>query len=86
MTEPCPTIACGGFIRTIYPELDDGRLVDIHIRMLRPDELQRIHSFPDDYVICGNRCEKVKQIGNSVPVLTARAMMNADLAADGLAA
>lgn len=86
VTEPCPTIACGGFIRTIYPELDDGRLVDIHIRMLRPDELQRIHSFPDDYVICGNRCEKVKQIGNSVPVLTARAMMNADLAADGLAA
>ena len=86
VTEPCPTIACGGFIRTIYPELDDGRLVDIHIRMLRPDELKRIHSFPDDYVICGNRCEKVKQIGNSVPVLTARAMMNADLAADGLAA
>lgn len=77
--EPCPTVACGGFVRGIFPQLDDGRIVDIFIRMLRPDELARVHSFPDDYVITGNRCEKVKQIGNSVPVRTAEAMMAADL-------
>lgn len=86
VSEPCPTVACGGFIRSIYPELADGRIIDIRIRMLRPDELARVHSFPDNYVITGNRTEKVKQIGNSVPCLTARAMMLADLKAEGLAA
>ena len=86
VSEPCPTVACGGFIREVYPALADGRIVDIHIRMLRPDELARVHSFPDDYVITGNRTEKVKQIGNSVPCYTARAMMLADLKAEGLAA
>lgn len=85
-TEPCPTVACGGAIRSIFPQLADGRIVDIHIRMLRPDELARVHSFPDDYVITGNRTEKVKQIGNSVPCQTARAMMLADLKAEGFAA
>ena len=79
-------MACGGFIRSVYPMLADGRIVDIHIRMLRPDELARVHSFPEDYVITGNRTEKVKQIGNSVPVMTARAMMAADLRAEGFAA
>lgn len=83
-TEPCPTVACGGAVRSIFPQLADGRIVDIHIRMLRPDELARVHSFPDDYVITGNRTEKVKQIGNSVPCRTARAMMDADLRAEGI--
>lgn len=86
VSEPCPTVACDGFIRSVYPQLADGRIVDIRIRMLRPDELARVHSFPDDYVITGNRTEKLKQIGNSVPCRTARAMMLADLKADGLAA
>ena len=86
VSEPCPTVACSGFIREVYPELAGGRIVDIRIRMLRPDELARVHSFPDDYVITGNRTEKVKQIGNSVPCRTAKAMMLADLKAEGLAA
>ena len=77
--EPCPTISCAGSVRGIFPQLADGRIIDIRIRMLRPDELARVHSFPDDYVITGNRTEKVKQIGNSVPVRTAEAMMDADL-------
>ena len=79
--EPCPTLACAGAVRTVFPQLADGRIVDIYIRMLRPDELARVHSFPDGYVITGNRCEKVKQIGNSVPVRTAEAMMASDLEA-----
>ena len=73
-------------VRAVHPELAGGSIVDIRIRMLRPDELARVHSFPDDYVITGNRTEKVKQIGNSVPCRTARAMMLADLKAEGLAA
>lgn len=77
--EPCPTLSCAGAVRGIFPQLADGRIIDIRIRMLRPDELAKVHSFPDDYVITGNRTEKVKQIGNSVPVRTAEAMMAADL-------
>lgn len=79
ISEPCPTIACGGAIRGIFPQLADGRIIDIRMRMLRPDELAAAHSFPKDYIITGNRSQQVKQIGNSVPVRTAKAMCAADL-------
>ena len=52
--------------------------------MLKPSELAAAHSFPKEYVLTGNRGEQVKQIGNSVPVRTAEAMMAADL--DAIAA
>ena len=61
------------------PRLPDGRYLDIRIRMLKPSELAAAHSFPADYVLTGNRGEQVKQIGNSVPVMTAAAMCEADL-------
>ena len=60
------------------PVLEDGRIIDIRIRMLKPSELAAAHSFPKDYVLTGNRGEQVKQIGNSVPVMTAAAMCEAD--------
>ena len=58
--------------------LEDWRVIDIRIRMLKPSELAAAHSFPADYVLTGNRTEQVKQIGNSVPVMTAAAMCEAD--------
>lgn len=61
------------------PQLPDGRFLDIRIRMLKPSELAAAHSFPKGYVLTGNRTEQVKQIGNSVPVMTAAAMCRADL-------
>lgn len=63
------------------PRLPDGRYIDIRLRMLKPSELAAAHSFPKDYVLTGNRGEQVKQIGNSVPVMTAAAMCEADLKA-----
>lgn len=60
------------------PRLPDGRYIDILLRMLKPSELAAAHSFPKDYVLTGNRGEQVKQIGNSVPVMTAAAMCEAD--------
>lgn len=63
------------------PRLPDGRYLDIRLRMLKPSELAAAHSFPKDYVLTGNRTEQVKQIGNSVPVMTAAAMCRADLEA-----
>ena len=68
------------------PRLPDGRYIDIFLRMLKPSELAAAHSFPKDYVLTGNRGEQVKQIGNSVPVMTAAAMCEADLRQGGIAA
>ena len=86
--EPCPTIATAGAIRVAtpiildeavgLPRLPDGRYIDIRLRMLKPSELAAAHSFPKDYILTGNRGEQVKQIGNSVPVMTAAAMCEAD--------
>ena len=60
------------------PRLPDGRYIDILLRMLKPSELAAAHSFPKDYVLTGNRSDQVKQIGNSVPVMTAAAMCEVD--------
>ena len=68
-------------VQGVFPLLEDGRVIDIRIRMLKPSELAAAHSFPPDYVLTGNRGEQVKQIGNSVPVMTAAAMCEADFAA-----
>lgn len=76
--KPMPTLTTGGAMRGIFPVLEDGRVIDIRIRMMKPSELAAAHSFPKDYVLTGNRGEQVKQIGNSVPVMTAAAMCEAD--------
>ena len=65
-------------VQLALPVLEDGRVIDIRLRMLKPSELAAAHSFPKDYVLTGNRGEQVKQIGNSVPVMTAAAMCEAD--------
>ena len=72
--EPMCTITTCDAMQTLLPMLEDGRLVDIRIRMLKPSELAAAHSFPKEYVLTGNRGEQVKQIGNSVPVMTAEAL------------
>jgi DNA (cytosine-5)-methyltransferase 1 len=59
--------------------------MDILLRMLQPHELAAGMSFPADYVFTGkNKGEKVKQIGNAVPVETAAAMAGALLAEHAL--
>lgn len=77
--EPMKTITTrNNSAAVLLPVLEDGRVIDIRIRMLKPSELAAAHSFPKDYVLTGNRGEQVKQIGNSVPVMTAAAMCEAD--------
>jgi DNA (cytosine-5)-methyltransferase 1 len=41
-------------------------------RRLRVIELKRLQTFPDDFVICGNRRSAQRQLGNAVPPLLAR--------------
>ena len=61
-------------------ETEDGPVkIDIRFRMLRPRELARAMSFGDDFEFSGNRELQVKQIGNAVPVKTARALCLAAL-------
>uniref|UniRef100_A0A6C0LLH6 DNA (cytosine-5-)-methyltransferase n=1 Tax=viral metagenome TaxID=1070528 RepID=A0A6C0LLH6_9ZZZZ len=38
-----------------------------YLRCLLPDELKQIQGFPPDYIVSGNKKEKVIQIGNAVP-------------------
>ena len=39
---------------------------DKNVRRLTILELKRIQSFPDDFVLCGSKKEKIMQIGNAV--------------------
>jgi DNA (cytosine-5)-methyltransferase 1 len=51
--------------RFIHPHYD---------RFLTPRELARIQSFPDTFHFCGTKSQMVKQIGNAVPPLLAKAI------------
>ena len=73
--EPLNTVTLKDQHMMALPVLEDGRRIDIFMRMLTPKELARAHSVPDDFVITGNKTEQTKQIGNSVPVRTARALV-----------
>jgi DNA (cytosine-5)-methyltransferase 1 len=55
--------------------------LDIRFRMLKNHELKRAQGFPDDYEITGNITEQTKQIGNAVPVNTAKALALAAMGA-----
>ena len=73
--EPLNTVTLKDQHMMALPVLEDGRRIDIFMRMLTPRELARSHSVPDDFVITGNKTEQTKQVGNSVPVRTARALV-----------
>ena len=76
---PVKTITTRNNTAAVFPMLEDGRIIDIYIRMLKPSELAAAHSFPADYLLTGNRGQQIKQIGNSVPVQTAAAMCESAL-------
>ena len=75
LREPLNTVTLKDQHIMALPVLEDGRRIDIFMRMLTPRELARAHSVPDDFVITGNKTEQTKQVGNSVPVRTARALV-----------
>jgi DNA (cytosine-5)-methyltransferase 1 len=56
-------------------------ILDIRFRMLQPHELAAAMSFPKSYHFIGNREQKVKQIGNAVPVGMAAALCRSILKA-----
>lgn len=63
VTEPIPTVTTVDRHGLVEPE---DLLEDCKFRMLQPHELKRGMSFPDQYIITGNKREQVKQVGNAV--------------------
>ena len=76
LRNPLDTVTCNDRFALI-----DGCPVklDIRFRMLKPHELAAAHSFPGTYDFAGGITDQVKQIGNSVPVSTAKALCLAAL-------
>lgn len=86
VAEPAPTIPAQGRINLVQGEAlaspEGGPLaaVDILFRMLEPHELAAAMGFDSDeaaYEFVGTKTEKIKQIGNAVPVNTACALVKA---------
>ena len=50
-------------------------IVDIKMRMLRIKELKLITGFDENYILKGTQQEQKKYIGNAVPVLLAKAIV-----------
>lgn len=73
VNEPLDTVTTKDRFALVIPELD-GFALDIRFRMLQPHELAAAMSFPKEYQFAGNRENRVKQIGNAVPVNLARAL------------
>lgn len=73
--EPLDTVTTDDRFALIEPRT--GRVVaelDILFRMLQPHELAAAQGFPADYQFTGTREERVRQIGNAVPVNLATAL------------
>jgi DNA (cytosine-5)-methyltransferase 1 len=71
-SNPLGTVVTKSHIGLLEPIVNPR--LDIRFRMLKNHELKRAQGFPDDYVITGNTTEQTKQIGNAVPVNTAKAL------------
>ncbi len=70
--DPLATVTAKDRFALCIPSI--GIALDIRFRMLQPHELAAAMSFPPDYEFTGNREAKVKQIGNAVPLKTAKAL------------
>lgn len=73
--DPLATVTAKDRFALCIPSI--GIALDIRFRMLQPHELAAAMSFPKNYEFTGNRENKVKQIGNAVPLETAKALCRA---------
>jgi DNA (cytosine-5)-methyltransferase 1 len=68
-------------VALVIPQL--GIMLDIRFRMLQPHELAAAMSFPRSYKFTGTREDKVKQIGNAVPIELSKALCKSILSETG---
>lgn len=72
VSEPMPAATTVLRHALIKPE---DMIDDCGFRMLEPEELKRGMSFPNDYVILGNKRDQVRQVGNAVACRMAFALV-----------
>lgn len=80
LDEPLDTVTTKerfGLCQPIINIGDENYLLDIHFRMLQPDELALAQGFPSTYQFVGNKTQVTKQIGNAVPCGLSRALAGA---------
>lgn len=86
--EPLGTITTKDRFGLVTVEIDGEQYAvkDIHMRMLRPDELKLAQGFPDEYIIdryfdgtAVPIAQQVKMIGNSVVPVMARRLVEANV-------
>ncbi|MDY6979386.1 MAG: DNA cytosine methyltransferase [Pseudomonadota bacterium] len=91
LTEPMHTVTTKHRFGLVTVEGQDYQIADIGMRMLQPRELYRAQGFPDSYIIdpvvpdTGKRLTKTAQVrmcGNSVSPPMARALVEANIAAE----
>lgn len=70
-----------GLVDPMVGQVPEGMVVDILFRMLRTEELAAAMSFDKTYLFVGTREQKVKLVGNAVPVMLAKALCKALLSA-----
>jgi DNA (cytosine-5)-methyltransferase 1 len=61
--EPVGTLSTRDRYALVQGEVD---IDDVRFRMLEPHEIGRAMSFADQYIVLGNKREKVRQYGNAV--------------------
>jgi DNA (cytosine-5)-methyltransferase 1 len=74
LDEPLDTVTTKDRFGLVQPEWNGYRL-DIRFRMLQPHELAAASTFPKSYPFTGTKSEVVKQIGNAVPPMMAKALL-----------
>mgnify|MGYP001807289747 CR=1 FL=1 len=79
LDEPLPTVLAQGHVNLATAVEGDAVVWDIHYRMLESGELANAHSFnaARKYIFKGNKTQRNKQIGNSVPVMMGEAHVSA---------
>jgi DNA (cytosine-5)-methyltransferase 1 len=75
--EPLPTVTSRDRFAFVEPIIRAGKVVDILLRMLKPHELAAAMSYPKNYQFQGTKDDKVKQIGNAVPIELAKNLSKA---------
>jgi DNA (cytosine-5)-methyltransferase 1 len=81
LDKPMPTVTASRGVGSIVTPSLEGVKLDIRFRMLKNHELKKAQGFPENYKITGNTTEQTKQIGNAVPVNTAKALTLAAMGA-----
>lgn len=73
VTEPLDTLTTKPRFGLVEP-IASGHKLDILFRMLQPEELAGAMGFPTGYQFTGTKEQRIRQIGNAVPVQTAAAL------------